>query len=84
MAELEEMGLLYSPHVSSGRLPTERGLRLYVNNLLGVEIKINDDEENLIKALQKLYLVKSKHDNLFKSAHSHNKKDIKIRKFLNE
>ena len=52
MAELEEMGLLYSPHVSSGRLPTERGLRLYVNNLLGVEIKINDDEENLIKELQ--------------------------------
>ena len=32
MAELEEMGLLFSPHVSSGRLPTERGLRLYVNN----------------------------------------------------
>src|SRR5712675_2824584 len=28
MADLEEAGLLYSPHTSAGRLPTEAGLRL--------------------------------------------------------
>lgn len=34
MAELEEMGLLTSPHTSAGRVPTERGYRLYVDTLL--------------------------------------------------
>lgn len=36
MAELENHGLLYSPHTSAGRLPTELGLRLFVNGLLEV------------------------------------------------
>ena len=31
------MGLIYSPHVSSGRLPTEKGLGLYVDNLLAFQ-----------------------------------------------
>lgn len=34
MAELEAAGLLYSPHTSAGRLPTEAGLRLFVDGLL--------------------------------------------------
>jgi heat-inducible transcriptional repressor len=34
MADLEEAGLLYAPHPSAGRLPTEAGLRLFVNGLL--------------------------------------------------
>lgn len=34
MADLEEAGLLYAPHTSAGRLPTEAGLRLYVDGLL--------------------------------------------------
>ncbi|WP_338664301.1 heat-inducible transcriptional repressor HrcA [Pararoseomonas sp. SCSIO 73927] len=34
MADLEEAGLLYAPHTSAGRLPTERGLRLFVDGLL--------------------------------------------------
>jgi len=34
MAELEEAGLLFAPHTSAGRLPTERGLRLFVDGLL--------------------------------------------------
>ena len=51
MAELETMGLIYSPHISSGRLPTEKGLRLYVDNLMGIQTKFNDDEDNLISEL---------------------------------
>ncbi|MCX6565385.1 MAG: heat-inducible transcriptional repressor HrcA [Candidatus Aminicenantes bacterium] len=31
---LEEQGLLSQPHASSGRIPTDRGLRFYVNSLL--------------------------------------------------
>ncbi|MGO8920269.1 MAG: heat-inducible transcriptional repressor HrcA [Stellaceae bacterium] len=34
MADLEEAGLLFAPHTSAGRLPTEAGLRLFVNGLL--------------------------------------------------
>jgi heat-inducible transcriptional repressor len=33
MAKLEEMGLLAQPHASSGRVPTDKGLRFYVNCL---------------------------------------------------
>ena len=36
MADLEHMGLLYAPHTSAGRAPTEKGLRLFVDGLLEV------------------------------------------------
>lgn len=36
MADLEEAGLLYAPHTSAGRLPTEAGLRFFVHGLLEV------------------------------------------------
>ncbi|HHS94491.1 MAG TPA: heat-inducible transcriptional repressor HrcA [Rhodobacterales bacterium] len=36
MQDLEFMGLLNSPHVSSGRVPTEHGLRMFVDGLLEV------------------------------------------------
>src|SRR3954471_7264782 len=34
MADLERMGLLYAPHTSAGRVPTEKGLRLFVDGML--------------------------------------------------
>ena len=34
MAELEELGLLEQPHTSAGRIPTDRGYRHYVDNVL--------------------------------------------------
>ncbi|MDE2239032.1 MAG: heat-inducible transcriptional repressor HrcA [Rhodospirillales bacterium] len=34
MADLTDAGLLFSPHTSAGRLPTDRGLRLFVDGLL--------------------------------------------------
>jgi len=33
MTKLEEYGYLYQPHTSAGRIPTDKGLRLYVNHL---------------------------------------------------
>src|SRR5512139_1749418 len=36
MSDLEQLGLLYAPHTSAGRVPTERGLRLFVDGLLQV------------------------------------------------
>jgi heat-inducible transcriptional repressor len=34
MQDLEELGLIYAPHVSAGRMPTELGLRFFVDALL--------------------------------------------------
>ena len=37
MADLEEMGLIASPHTSAGRIPTARGYRLFVDTMLTVQ-----------------------------------------------
>lgn len=37
MSDLEEFGLITSPHTSAGRIPTEAGYRLFVDSLLQVE-----------------------------------------------
>lgn len=37
MADLEELGLIYSPHHSAGRIPTATGYRLFVDSLLTVK-----------------------------------------------
>jgi heat-inducible transcriptional repressor len=34
MSQLEALGYLYSPHTSAGRLPTDQGLRFFVNGIL--------------------------------------------------
>ena len=36
MADLEQLGLIFAPHISAGRLPTEQGLRFFVDALLEV------------------------------------------------
>jgi len=43
MSDLEEMGMLEQPHTSAGRVPTDKGYRFYVDNLLGVLSISNDD-----------------------------------------
>ena len=43
MADLEEMGYLIQPHTSAGRIPSEKGYRLYVDELVGdCELSINE------------------------------------------
>ncbi|MBQ0958156.1 heat-inducible transcriptional repressor HrcA [Ideonella sp. 4Y11] len=37
MADLEDMGLIVSPHTSAGRVPTARGYRLFVDTMLTVQ-----------------------------------------------
>lgn len=47
MQDLELMGLLDSPHVSAGRIPTQIGLRLFVDSLLEVDDLTEDDREKI-------------------------------------
>ncbi|HYC13040.1 MAG TPA: heat-inducible transcriptional repressor HrcA [Stellaceae bacterium] len=49
MADLEEAGLLYAPHTSAGRLPTEAGLRLFVNGILEIG-GLAEEEREAIEA----------------------------------
>lgn len=49
MADLEALGLLYAPHTSAGRVPTERGLRLFVDGLLEVG-ELTPEERRSIEA----------------------------------
>jgi len=49
MADLEEQGLLFAPHTSAGRLPTETGLRLFVNGLLELG-GVSEEERRNIEA----------------------------------
>ena len=45
MSDLEEMGLLTQPHTSAGRIPTEKGLRFYVDSLLQVRDISGPDQQ---------------------------------------
>jgi heat-inducible transcriptional repressor len=47
MADLEEMGLVRSPHTSAGRVPTSQGLRFFVDTLLSIEPLGNQEAERL-------------------------------------
>jgi heat-inducible transcriptional repressor len=49
MADLQDLGLLYAPHTSAGRLPTDAGLRLFVNGLLEVG-NVSEEERESIEA----------------------------------
>lgn len=51
MQDLEYLGLLDSPHVSAGRIPTQQGLRLFVDSLLEVGSVANEDREVMDAAL---------------------------------
>jgi heat-inducible transcriptional repressor len=49
MQDLEYLGLLNSPHISAGRVPTELGLRMFVDGLLEVS-DLNQDDRDAIES----------------------------------
>jgi heat-inducible transcriptional repressor len=49
MADLEHSGLIFAPHTSAGRLPTELGLRFFVDAMLELG-DVSQDEQNRIEA----------------------------------
>lgn len=68
MADLEEMGLIVQPHTSAGRIPTDKGYRLYVDELMEAQnrevtqmkdflIQRVDRVELLLKQMAKLLAV---------------------------
>jgi heat-inducible transcriptional repressor len=51
MADLTEAGLLFAPHTSAGRLPTDQGLRLFVDGLLHFGELAEEERESISAAL---------------------------------
>src|SRR3989337_69647 len=49
MSDLEHLGLVYAPHTSAGRLPTELGLRFFVDALMEVG-NLSDQDRRSIEA----------------------------------
>lgn len=49
MSDLEQAGLLFSPHTSAGRMPTDRGMQMFVSGLLQVG-QLTENERNSIDA----------------------------------
>jgi heat-inducible transcriptional repressor len=49
MADLEEMGFLFQPYTSAGRVPTEKGLRFYVDSILDVH-ELSPEEQEKIRS----------------------------------
>lgn len=48
MSDLEALGLIFSPHTSAGRVPTEAGLRMFVDGLLEIG-DLSEDERGQIE-----------------------------------
>ncbi len=51
MQDLEYLGLLGSPHISAGRVPTQLGLRMFVDGLLEVSDVAGEDRQRLDETL---------------------------------
>ena len=49
MSDLEQLGLIYAPHTSAGRLPTELGLRFFVDALMQIG-DLGEDERRAMEA----------------------------------
>jgi len=52
MADLEEMGYLEQPHTSAGRVPSDKGYRFYVDQLMEPRIPSTEEMESIRNALE--------------------------------
>jgi heat-inducible transcriptional repressor len=56
MSDLEELGLLSQPYTSAGRMPTERGLRFYVDSIINIH-ELSDQEQQEIRSKHLSHLI---------------------------
>ncbi len=52
MADLEEMGLILQPHTSAGRIPSDKGYRLYVDNMIAEKEKDLAEREREVEDMK--------------------------------
>ncbi|HCJ09411.1 MAG TPA: heat-inducible transcription repressor HrcA [Lachnospiraceae bacterium] len=55
MADLEELGLIMQPHTSAGRVPTDRGYRLYVDHMMAEkDTEMQEMKTQLLERVDKM------------------------------
>ena len=55
MSDLEDLGYIVQPHTSAGRIPSDKGYRFYVNNLIASKDKeVSDMKEWMIERAEKM------------------------------
>jgi heat-inducible transcriptional repressor len=55
MADLEEMGLIMQPHTSAGRIPSDKGYRLYVDSMMNERVaEVTEMRDELMRKAGKL------------------------------
>lgn len=85
MADLEEMGLILQPHTSAGRIPSDKGYRLYVDNMMQEKerevLQMNDfliqkvdRVELLLKQMAKLLAVNTNYATMISAPQYHHTK----------
>ena len=52
MSDLEELGLIYAPHVSAGRLPTQQGLRFFVDAFMEIGDLSMEERDQIERQVQ--------------------------------
>lgn len=52
MADLEEMGYLAQPHTSAGRIPSDKGYRMYVDHLMKIDELRREEIESIKNAME--------------------------------
>ena len=57
MADLEELGYIVSPHTSAGRVPTDKGYRFYVDNLMEEKEEIEEVKSSLLERVDRMELM---------------------------
>lgn len=58
MSDLEEMGYIIQPHTSAGRIPTDKGYRFYVDNILKDKMSELDEREKKVTEKEDLLIEK--------------------------
>ena len=58
MSDLEDMGYIVQPHTSAGRIPSDRGYRFYVDNILNEkQLELDEFKDLMLQKVDRLELV---------------------------
>ena len=67
MSDLEEMGYIIQPHTSAGRIPSDKGYRLYVDHILeSKDQEVQEFKDLMLERTDKLEPVSSTHLDVYK------------------
>ncbi len=85
MADLEEMGFILQPHTSAGRIPSDKGYRLYVDSMMAQKdreveemkemlLERQDKTENLLKQVVKVLAQNTQYATMISAPSTHRNK----------